>query len=148
MSLAAFFRPVLVFAPRVERDEIVEQLDITRLKADIDRALVNGRAIDLDRLSLSRRVGRHARKLLRLVDSGACAGGAKISFDKGEDRLLEPRLVAGIHLAAVGTVEVLAQDHGEVRPPFENAVVDGHRACHPAFAAALSTLQTEQPNIV
>src|SRR5882757_8679062 len=103
MTLALGLRPVLVFAARMQHDEVVEELDITTPKVDVERALLDRLPIDLDGLLLGRRAFRHARELLRLVDDGADAGGAEIALREGEDRLLEIRQVAGADLAAAGT---------------------------------------------
>src|SRR5262245_21853753 len=124
----------------MQRHEIVEELDITRCEANVDCALINDLAIERNGLRLSRREWRNARKLLRLEDGGTGARGAEISIDEREDRLLEPRRRTRIHLADMRAIEVLRQRLREIGPPLEDPVVDRHRACDPAFAAALCAM--------
>src|SRR3954447_7488252 len=55
MTLARLVGPILIFAPRVQRDEIVQELHVTRRKADIDRACLDRIAIEIDGFLLHRR---------------------------------------------------------------------------------------------
>ena len=100
MALAIVLRPVFVFAASVQHYEIVEKLDITPLKVDIERAFLNRLPIDFDRFLLRRREFRYARQVLRLVDDGADACRAEIAVREREDRLLEIGPIARAHLAA------------------------------------------------
>src|SRR5712671_2182407 len=100
MALALILRPVLVFPARMQHDEIVEKLDVTALKIDIERAVLDRLPVDLDRFLLRRREFRHALELLRLVDDGADAGRAEIAVRERKYRLLEKRQIARARLAA------------------------------------------------
>ena len=57
MPFALRLRPVLIFAPRVQRDEIVEELDVARLEIHVGRAFLHGRAVGLDGFLLHRGQG-------------------------------------------------------------------------------------------
>src|SRR4051794_13191766 len=148
MTLAGRFRPVLVFASRMQGHEIVEELDIAGCEANVDRTLIDHLSIERNSLRLSRRKRRHAGKLLRLEDGGTGAGSAEVSVDEREDRLLEPWRRTRIHLAGMGAIKIFRQHLREIRTPLEEPVVDRDRACDPAFASALCALQAQQPDIV
>src|SRR5262249_56290869 len=109
MPLALRLRPVLVGAAGVQGDEIVEELDVAGHEVHVDRAGLDRRAIERDRLLLRRRERRHARELLRLVDRRAEAERAEIAVREAEDRMLDPRRIARIGLAAARAIEIAAQ---------------------------------------
>src|SRR5262245_11142131 len=45
VALAVILRPILVFAPRVQHDEVVEELDVAAAEIDVERAVLDGLAI-------------------------------------------------------------------------------------------------------
>src|SRR5436190_17416076 len=100
MTLARRLGPVLVFAARVQHHEIIEELDIAASEFDVDGAVFGGHAVELDGFLLRRREFRHSGQTLRLVDGRSGSRRAEIAFGEREDRLLEPRIVTWIHLAA------------------------------------------------
>src|SRR5205807_3902748 len=122
--------------------------DVAALEFDVERAFLDRAAIDLDGFLLGRGEFRHARKLLRLVDDGAHAGGAEIPIDEREDRLLQIRQLARADLAAARAVEILRQYLHQIGMALEHAVMDRYRAGDPARAAALRCLQTKEADRV
>src|SRR5579871_5102970 len=115
MPLALRFRPIFEFAPRVQGDEIIEELDVARLEIHVDRTSLDSRSVQRDRRLLRLRERRHARELLRFVDRGAEPDGAEIALRETEDRMFDPRLLARVHLAAARAIKILAQFLGQIR---------------------------------